>query len=262
MNYPEIIKIDKVIKETKDVKTFLFEYPEKTIPGQFFMIWIPGIDEIPMGVSYVNDIIKGITFKKVGEATNSLFGFKKGDKIGIRGPLGNGFRINGKNILFIGGGTGIAMIAPAVEEAIIKKLSVTVILGAKNKDELFFEKRIKSIGANILISTEDGSKGFNGLATQLTRKILNDNKFDMILTCGPEIMMKKIFDISEEIPFQASLERYIKCGIGICGQCCIGKGLRVCKDGPIFDKKALKNVEDFGVFRRDSSGKKINFYKS
>lgn len=141
MNYPEIIKIDKVIKETKDVKTFLFEYPKKTLPGQFFMIWIPGIDEIPMSVSYINNITKGITFKRVGEATNTLFEFNKGDKIGIRGPLGNGFKLNGKNILFIAGGTGIAMIAPAVEEAIIKKLSATVILGAKNKDELFFEKK-------------------------------------------------------------------------------------------------------------------------
>lgn len=259
MNYPEIIKIDKVIKETKDVKTFLFEYPKKTLPGQFFMIWIPGIDEIPMSVSYINNITKGITFKRVGEATNTLFEFNKGDKIGIRGPLGNGFKLNGKNILFIAGGTGIAMIAPAVEEAIIKKLSATVILGAKNKDELFFEKRIKNTGANILISTEDGSKGFKGLITQLTRKTLKGIKFDMILTCGPEIMMKKIFDISEEIPFQASLERYFKCGIGICGQCCIGMGLRVCKDGPIFDKKTLKNIEDFGVFKRDSSGKKVKF---
>lgn len=121
------------------------------------------------------------------------------------------------------------------------------------------KKRIKNTGANILISTEDGSKGFKGLITQLTRKTLKGIKFDMILTCGPEIMMKKIFDISEEIPFQASLERYFKCGIGICGQCCIGMGLRVCKDGPIFDKKTLKNIEDFGVFKRDSSGKKVKF---
>jgi len=140
MNYPKIIEIKEVIRETEDVKTILFDYPEKTKPGQFFMVWIPGIDEVPMSMSLIKDITKGITFKRVGEATNYLFDFKKGDKLGIRGPLGNGFGFTGKNVLFVGGGTGIATIAPAVEEAIIKKLTATVIIGAKNKYELFFER--------------------------------------------------------------------------------------------------------------------------
>jgi dihydroorotate dehydrogenase electron transfer subunit len=68
-----------------------------------------------------------------------------------------------------------------------------------------------------------------------------------------------IFDSCKHIPFQASLERYMKCSIGICGQCCIGKGLRVCVDGPIFDGKTLQQVQDFGVYRRDAAGRKIPF---
>ena len=71
--------------------------------------------------------------------------------------------------------------------------------------------------------------------------------------------MKRLLDMCKDIPFQASLERYIKCSVGICGQCCIGKGLRLCKDGPVFDGKTLKNTEDFGVYKRDSAGRIVRF---
>ena len=259
MNYPTITKIKEVKLENSEVKTFLFEYPAITIPGQFFMIWIPGVDEIPMSVSYIDKKIKGITFKKVGDATNAMFELKEEDKIGIRGPYGNGFKLNGKRILFVGGGTGIAMIAPVVEEAIKKNISITVILGAKNEDELFFEDRLKKCGAKVHISTDDGSKGFKGFATELVSDIITQNNFDSVFTCGPEPMMKELFEMCKDMKFQASLERYIKCGIGICGQCCVGKGLRVCEDGPIFDGETLKNIEDFGTFKRDASGRKVNF---
>ena len=76
-----VTKILEVIRETEEIKSIKFEYPGKMQPGQFFMIWIPGVDEIPMSVSYLNEKIKGFTFKKVGEATNALFNFKKGMKI-------------------------------------------------------------------------------------------------------------------------------------------------------------------------------------
>ena len=98
MNYPTISKIIETRQENSDVKTFLFEYPEKFTPGQFYMVWIPCIDEIPLSVSYIDKSIKGFTFKRVGEATNSLFNLKKGDRIGIRGPYGNGFKIDKSKI--------------------------------------------------------------------------------------------------------------------------------------------------------------------
>jgi dihydroorotate dehydrogenase electron transfer subunit len=259
MNYPKIIQIKDIKKENSDVKTLFFDYPKLTHPGQFFMVWVPTIDEIPMSISYVENDSKGITFKRVGESTNALFNLKIGDKLGIRGPYGNGFNLTGKRILFIGGGTGIATLAPTVKNAIDKKISAMVILGAKKKNELFFEERLKNYGADLKISTDDGSLGFKGLATDLAREIINKEKFDSIITCGPELMMKKLFDITKNIPFQASLERYMKCGIGICGQCCVGKGLRVCEEGPVFDRKTLKNIEDFGIFKRDAAGRKVKF---
>jgi len=259
MNYPKITKIKDIKKENSDVKTLFFDFLKETRPGQFFMIWVPTIDEIPMSISYIDNNAKGITFRRVGDATNALFDLKIGDKLGIRGPYGNGFNLTGKKVLFVGGGTGIATLAPTVEKAIDNKISATVILGAKNKNELFFEERLKKYGADIKISTDDGSIGFKGFATDLSKELLKKEKFDSIITCGPEIMMKNLFDISKYIPFQASLERYIKCGIGICGQCCVGKGLRVCEEGPVFDRKKLKNIEDFGIFKRDAAGRKVKF---
>lgn len=259
MNYPIITKIIKIVEETSNVKTIYFEYPAIVSPGQFFMIWIPGIDEIPMSVSYIEKNIRGITFKKVGDATKALFKLKKGEKIGVRGPYGNGFKIEGKNILLVAGGTGIAMIAPVAEEIIRKKISTTIILGVKNKCELFFESRLKKSNIKMYITTDDGSKGFKGYATELAEDLISNKKFDQVLTCGPELMMKKLYGLCSNISFQASLERYMKCGIGLCGQCCVGNGLRVCLEGPVFDKKMLKNIKDFGVFKRDAAGIKIKF---
>jgi dihydroorotate dehydrogenase electron transfer subunit len=259
MNYPLITKIIEIKNENNNVKTIMFRCNNKITPGQFYMIWIPGVDEIPMSVSYINKNIKGITFKKIGEATTALFNLKKGDKIGVRGPYGKGFKVDGKKILFVGGGTGIAMLAPVIEKAIKKKIKSTVIIGAKTKKELFFEKRIKDSGAELYISTEDGTHGIKGLTTDLAKDIIKNNQFDFVLTCGPELMMKKLMKLSKDIYFQASLERFMKCGFGICGQCCIGEGIRVCTEGPIFDKKTLRKIQDFGIFKRNASGKKIKF---
>jgi dihydroorotate dehydrogenase electron transfer subunit len=252
--------IDSTI-ETDKVKTITFHHQQLVTPGQFYMIWIPGIDEIPMSVSTIKNDVKGITFRIVGDATQALFQKKKNEKIGIRGPYGNGFSLEGKNILFVAGGTGIAMIAPAVEQALKKNKQVTVILGAKSKEELFFINRLTQTKATVHITTDDGSKGFKGFATDKATQVLNKESFDAVYTCGPEIMMKTLYQICEnkDIIFEASLERYMKCGVGLCGQCVVGKGLRVCVEGPVFPKTMLKKIPDFGTFKRDASGKKQLF---
>jgi len=259
MNIPTITTILTSTTEARDIKTITFRCPKAVIPGQFFMIWIPGVDEIPMSVSEITKDVKGITFRKIGDATHALYHLKPGSKIGVRGPYGNGFKLTGKHLLFVGGGTGIAMLAPAVEQARKRKLKSTVVMGVKTKNDLFFEDRLRRFGATVLVSTDDGSKGYKGFASDLVKDVLKKEKIDAVFTCGPEPMMKTLLSCCRTIPFQASLERYMKCSIGICGQCCIGKGLRVCLDGPIFDGKTLKKVEDFGVYRRDAAGRKIPF---
>lgn len=257
MNQPFVTSIISSTLEATDTKTITFQFPGKMVPGQFFMVWIPGVDEIPMSVSKITPAIKGITFRSIGDATQALYRLKKGDKIGIRGPYGNGFTLAGKRLLFVGGGTGIAMLAPLVEQACKKRLKSTVILGVRTKDQLFFEDRFRKTGATVVVSTDDGSKGYKGFASQVAKEIITKEKIDVVYTCGPETMMKSLLTSCKSIPFQASLERYMKCALGICGQCCVGQGLRVCIDGPIFDGKTLRKIKDFGVYRRDAAGRKI-----
>jgi len=259
MNIPSITRILTSCTEATDIKTITFGYSGPVLPGQFFMIWIPGVDEIPMSVSQITNKVKAITFRKIGSATHALYHLPKGDTIGIRGPYGNGFTLQGTHLLFVGGGTGVAMLAPAVELARKKKLKSTVIIGVKTKNELFFEDRFRQCGATVFVSTDDGSTGYQGFASELAKEIINKETIDAVYTCGPEPMMKTLLSSSKTISFQASLERYMKCSIGICGQCCIGNGLRVCLDGPIFDAETLKNVKDFGVYHRDAAGRKIPF---
>jgi len=96
------------------------------------------------------------------------------------------------------------------------------------------------------------------LASDVAIALMDNTKFDAAYACGPEAMMKKVAEksLSKGIPLQASLERLMKCGIGICGSCVIGE-YRVCKDGPVFDGETLKTLPEFGATRRDASGKKI-----
>lgn len=257
MDTPTICKILDCIEETENVKSFIFPYAEKTIPGQFFMIWIQGVDEIPMSVSYISETKKGITFRRIGDATDALFSLQQGDTIGIRGPYGNGFEYSGDHLLFVGGGTGIAMIAPAIELARKQKKKITCVLGAKNKDEMFFAERIRKTRARVIISTDDGSLGEKGFASDVAFEIINSQYVDSIYTCGPELMMRSLYDKSDNIPFQASLERYMKCGVGLCGQCCVGDGIRVCVEGPVFKREKLRMLKEFGVSKRDASGTSI-----
>jgi dihydroorotate dehydrogenase electron transfer subunit len=257
MNRPKITEIIDNKQETINVKTLTFNFNENTKPGQFYMIWIPENDEIPMSVSLIENNTKGITYRKIGPATEALFDFCKGDKIGIRGPYGNGFKVEGKHILFVGGGTGLAMLYPAIVEAKKKNISSSVIFGIKTKQELYFSSRLNNICDNLIFTSDDGSIGEKGFASDIAIDYLKKNEFDSIITCGPELMMKKLFDNTQGIYFQASLERFMKCAIGLCGQCCIGNGIRVCKEGTIFDGKNLKNFKDFGFFKRDAAGRKI-----
>jgi dihydroorotate dehydrogenase electron transfer subunit len=257
-----------VTEETPTAKSFTFKdtFCAKAEPGQFCMIWIPGVDEIPMSLTTLNpkEKVATITVKKVGEATNTLHKAKVGDALGVRGPFGNGYTLtHTRKIMIVGGGTGLASLTPLAEKIVHSEAKrITFLLGAKTRSELLFLDRIRnslSKGENeVLATTEDGSYGMKGLVTKLVEQILTKQKFDVIYTCGPEKMMYKIFLLGEEFktPFQASLERFMRCAIGICGTCVIGK-YRVCQDGPIFSGEQLREVkEEFGHFRRILNGEK------
>ncbi|HEC88683.1 MAG TPA: dihydroorotate dehydrogenase electron transfer subunit, partial [Thermoplasmata archaeon] len=221
-----ICKITNIVEETSHHKTFFFDITMDARPGQFVMIWIPGVDEVPMSLSYIRENI-AVTVEKVGEATEALHKMKEGNKIGIRGPYGNEFKIFGEKALFVAGGTGVAPMMPLIRRYEGEKY---VVIGARTKELLLFKEELERI-SKLYISTDNGSFGYKGFATDLAKKIFEEEDFDIVYTCGPEIMMKKILEIclEKDIPLQASLERYMKCGVGICDSCAIN-GYHVCKD--------------------------------
>ena len=228
------------------------------------MVWLPGFDELPMSISSTHpNGLASVTVANVGEATKLLHEKEKGDIVGVRGPFGNSFKPVMGNVLLVGGGTGIAPLAFLAEKLSDLKVKMSFLLGAKTKEELLFLSKIKSTlsktGKGIFASTEDGSYGHKGVVTELAEETLAKGKFDTIYACGKELMLFKIFMLAEKhkTPLQASLERLMRCAIGLCGSCTIGK-YRVCADGPIFTSKQLQEVKDeFGRFKRDFDGKKI-----
>jgi dihydroorotate dehydrogenase electron transfer subunit len=239
--------ITKIVDETPAIRTFFFDTSFELIPGQFVMVWIRGVDEIPMALSYEN----AITVQKVGPATSALFELEVCDSVGIRGPFGNGFGMEKGHILLVAGGVGAAPLAPLAEKAGPSGIKVTTLLGARTKEELLFRERFEAVGS-VKVATDDGSEGIHGFVTQL---IEEPDRYSQIYCCGPEIMMKKVLDKVTPSKAQFSLHRYIKCGIGICGACCID-GLRVCRDGPVFSGEVLKKSE-FGVYRRNECGERV-----
>jgi len=250
-----IFAIDRIITETPTIKTFRFRDSTEAKAGQFVMVWIPGVDEIPMSLSYVGPH-KGITVSKVGKATTRLHQMKLGDRIGIRGPYGNGFTVTAANrVLAVAGGCGSAPIAAAVEEAANSGKEVLLALGARTRSELLFVNRVETLGIKVDISTDDGSAGHPGYVIDRAAKLLTQSKFDQVITCGPEPMVKSVVEAAREqhVLVQASLERYMKCGIGICSSCAIN-GYFVCRDGPVFDDGQLIKFTEFGLYWRDASG--------
>ncbi len=244
---PVNVVITKVVEETPTIRTFFFDTSFELIPGQFVMVWIRGTDEIPMALSYEN----AITVQKVGPATSALFELDECDSVGIRGPFGKGFDINNGRILLVSGGVGAAPLAPLAEKAGTEGAKITTLLGAKTKEELLFRKRFEAVG-EVRIATDDGTTGKHGYVTELLGDVKN---YDQIYCCGPEPMMKKVLDNVTPSKTQFSLHRYIKCGLGICGACCVD-GLRVCKDGPVFSGDVLKRTE-FGIYRRNECGERV-----
>lgn len=247
----DVVKIISIIEDSSDTRTFEFQLDEKALPGQFIMVWVPGMEEIPMSLSKT-ERIKSITVKKIGKDTERLHGLCLGESIRIRGPYGKGFDLKkSKKMLVIGGGVGTAAIIP-----IVKETGADTIIGARTDKDLIMEDVAKKYTKNLWISTDDGSKGFHGNAVQLMKEKVREKKYDMVLACGPEIMLYHLYNACVElgIDCQLSLERHMKCGAGVCG-CCVMNDMRVCKDGPVFTKEQIAQMSDFGVSKRDECGR-------
>ena len=260
-NHPHICIIERVVDETPTVRTLYFHDPvlANVLPGQFAMVWIPGVNELPMSVMISDSNEKsGFTVRKRGESSTALYNLQVGQQIGVRGPYGNSFDIKDGKILLIGGGTGLVPLMRLIKFSKPTN-KITLLMGSQTKEEVFFEDIAKNSwlhdDLDCIPVTEDGSYGEKGYVTDVLEKLLEENTYDAIYTCGPELMMYKTVKLANEkgIFVQASLERMMKCGVGICGSCCVNEDL-VCRDGTVFDGQYLAKNSEFGHFQRTKSG--------
>ena len=215
-------------------------------PGQFVHVKCGGLTlRRPISIAGAKDGNIRICYDVRGEGTAWLSGLKSGGKIDINGPLGKGFDVSdtSKKVLLAGGGIGIY---PLYTVAEAYKSNAFVVLGFRTKGLITFEKEFRECGSNLSIATDDGSCGRKCFAIELVKEILDGNKIDIIMTCGPKIMMKGIALEAQKrgIRCQVSMEERMACGIGACLACvCKVKDAeretftnkRVCIDGPVFD---------------------------
>lgn len=254
LHKPVMLRVREKKTEAPGFATLFFDYGLSFKPGQFIMVWIPGMDEKPYTVSHHREDSFGITIEAKGLFSKKAVSLEKGDLVGIRGPFGNGFDIHpGKSAAVVAGGCGMAPLATLVE----RLPSGTVFIhGARSKDMILFQNRFT---VQREFCTDDGSLGKKGLVTGLLEtRIRTGSNIDMVYACGPEIMMYKIFQLCEShgILCQVSLERYMRCGLGVCGACVCGKQV-VCKDGPVFHSETLRKMKDFNSTALLKSGKEV-----
>jgi len=260
---PRPVKVARNVRECKTISRIEFrdEYAARASPGQFLMVYVPGLDEIPLAVSNVDGNVTTILVKAVGESTKALCEKREGDLIGVRGPYGSGFELAGAKDLLVGGGVGVAPLPFLAKRLKGIGSEIRTIVGAPTGDELAMVDAFETC-STVEVVTDDGSVGERGLASDKAMRRISGEKFDRVYACGPEAMLAKLVTICTErqVPIQVSLERWIKCGTGLCGSCVLDPlGLLVCSDGPVFSGDQLKHVTDFGRFHRAASGVKVPF---
>lgn len=259
-------KIIRIKEESKTIRTFTFSASLSIKPGQFIMITDYENGEKPFSVSDCFSHSFSVTVKRVGDFTSRMFELKEGDTIYYRGAYGKSFvlkGIGGKKVLIIAGGCGSAPLRYLTRILKEQHCDITVLNGAKNKDELIFVKDYKFMGINTLHTTDDGSYGEKGTVVDILPSLIANNNYDVIFTAGPEMMMKGVLEIIKNLDIQAQflLERYMKCATGLCGQCTLDPiGIRLCEEGPVLDKEIMKQLTEFGSYTRDSSGQRVSFH--
>ncbi len=264
---PIILEVKKISNDAEGIKTFYFDHTLNSKPGQFVMLWLPGVDEIPISVSIDTGAEFALTVFARGEASDEICKLKVGDKLGIRGPYGTMFNYKeGENLVLVGGGYGAAPLRYLAYEASKKNCKIDFMMAAKTNTKLLFVNELRAMkNVTIHVATSDGSEGVKGHINETFENFIKENNVDKIMTCGPELLMKAVGEIGDahNVQTQISVERYMKCGFGVCGQCVLDPlGIRTCVSGPVMNSKVLNMLEEFGKYHRDAQGKKQYFDNS
>ncbi len=208
---PRTYRISEVVQETPNVRTYTFDGSLGAKPGQFVMVWLPGVDEVPMSVAYDDGATTRITFFAVGDMTTKLAEAKIGDLVGLRGPFGTHYEWKaGQHIALVAGGYGAAPMYFLARETVKHGCTIEVIVGARSAEHLLYLKELESLqNTSLHIATNDGSQGYKGYNTDVLEKLLTacpvktkktaaDDcmPVDQVFSCGPEMLLKKVLEIS------------------------------------------------------------------
>ena len=264
---PKIAVIENIINEAPDVKTFTLQLKDKAggklkyKPGQFMMLSLPGYGEAPFTFATMpaaNGRFQ-ISVKRSGVLTNALHILKEKDAVGIRGPYGNSFpldRMKNKDILFIAGGIGMAPLRSLAQYVFKNREDygkIEIIYGCRMPKDIIYKNEIESWRYNpcteiylTVDAPDDTWGGTCGVVCAVFPRIKINPKTSIAVLCGPSVMIKFAIKDILKLGFRdsniyASLERYMKCGIGKCGHCYIGDKY-VCLDGPNFSYLEMKKL--------------------
>ena len=238
-------RIAHIRSENKATRSLILDQPLNDAgPGQFVMLWLPGVGEKPYSI--LNSDPFSIAVTSVGPFSTALFELNIGSRVWARGPLGQGFKLMGGRHLLVGGGYGAAPLLFLAEKARSRKDVVKVCLGARSAGDLMLADAFMALGCEVFVSTDDGSFGEAGLVTRKVGQVLQNSQIDTLYACGPVPMLSALSEIcrNKKIPAQLSWEANMRCGIGLCGSCeldyetrrsaGIPAGWLTCKDGPVY----------------------------
>ena len=264
---PHIAIIEKIIDETYDTRSFHFNFKDEKLreeftfeSGQFGEYSVLGIGEAPFCISSSptrSDHLE-ITVRRVGRVTNALHRLGVGAEIGFRGPYGNSFPLDllqAKNLVFVGGGIGLAPLRSLIWNVLDNRdryENIDIIYGARSPADLCFKYDLDAWGkdktVNMVTTVDKGDEswtGREGFVPAVLGEVAPSASNAVAIVCGPPIMIRFTFPVLGKLGFTpeqmiTTLEKRMKCGIGKCGRCNIGN-LYVCRDGPVFSYAQIKN---------------------
>jgi len=265
---PQAYIVQHVDKETSDTFSITVD-PEDGVqhcsfkPGQFSMLWVFGVGELPISISG-DPAERGrlvYTVRSVGKATNSLVSRKPGDGIGVRGPFGTGWPLEiarGRDVIVVAGGIGLAPLRPVIYEVLQNREQygrLVLLYGARSPGDVLYRKELATWArqreTQVLTTVDYGGlswHGHVGVVTTLFKYARLHPSRSVAMICGPEIMMRFV---TRELELQGlkrediyvSMERNMKCGVGFCGHCQYGPHF-ICKDGPVFPYERIRPLLD------------------
>lgn len=232
--------LTSVIIENYRTKTLVLDRGLSAQPGQYVMVWLPGVGEKPYCIT--NDDPLTLTVVSVGPFSAVLSALEPGDKVWIRGPFGKGYHAIGQNVLLVGGGYGVASLLFLARKMQVMNTRVSVCIGAASVQDVLLLGAFEAAGIPVKVATEDGSQGQKGLVTELVETAMHAKKPDWLYACGPTAMLAAVSSLcrTHNLPHQLSWEAHIRCGLGVCGSCegidlqpWVHTGWLVCQDGPV-----------------------------